>query len=141
MKIAIIGAGNIGTAMAALFSSSGEAVTLVARGARLTAAATSGVSLNDRGTIHEGPVRAVAALDTLQDAVFLCVKAQDLGQAVAANAAGIGPDTLVIPMINGLPFWFFYDAGRDVPLADPDGVLRARLRPEQVLGAVLLMTV
>ncbi|MAC82484.1 MAG: hypothetical protein CML66_31025 [Rhodobacteraceae bacterium] len=141
MKIAIVGAGNIGTAMAALFASSGEAVTLVARGHRLEVAAQSGVCLEDRGTLHAGPVTAVAALDTVQDAVFLCVKAQDLGAAVVANAGGIGPRTLVIPMINGLPFWFFYDAGRDVPLTDPDGRLASCLRPEQVLGAVLLMTV
>ncbi|MBB96059.1 MAG: hypothetical protein CML68_15890 [Rhodobacteraceae bacterium] len=141
MKIAIVGAGNIGTAMAALFSSSGDAVTLVARGARLDTVARSGVCLDDRGTLHAGPVTAVPALGTPQDAVFLCVKAQDLGAAVAANAAGIGPDTLVIPMINGLPFWFFYREGREVPLADPDGLLAAHLRPEQVLGAVLLMTV
>lgn len=141
MKIAIVGAGNIGTAMAALFSSSGEHVTLVARGHRLEVAAQSGVMLDDRGTLHAGPVTAVPALATVQDAVFLCVKAQDLGTAVATNAAGIGPETLVIPMINGLPFWFFYDAGGAVPLADPDGQLAAHLRPEQVLGAVLLMTV
>ncbi|WP_428925710.1 ketopantoate reductase family protein [Marinibacterium sp. SX1] len=141
MKIAIVGAGNIGTAMAALFASAGEEVTLVARGARLDAVARDGVCLDDRGTLHAGPVRAVTALDGVQDAVFLCVKAQDLGDAVAANGRGIGPDTLVIPMINGLPFWFFYDAGRAVPLADPSGALAGHLRPEQVLGAVLLMTV
>lgn len=141
MKIAIVGAGNIGTAMAALFTSSGESVTLVARGRRLEVAARSGVVLDDRGTLHAGPVKAVPALEEVQDAVFLCVKAHDLGTAVAANAAGIGPETLVIPMINGLPFWFFHDSGGEVPLADPEGLLAAHLRPGQVLGAVLLMTV
>lgn len=141
MKLAIIGAGNIGTALAALFAASGADVTMVARGARLRAIATRGVFLEDRGTLHAGPVRAVETLDCPQDAVFLCVKAQDLAQAVAQNAAGIRPDTLVIPMINGLPFWFLYGDRSYVPFTDPDGTLARHLRPAQVLGAVLLMTV
>lgn len=141
MKIAIIGAGNIGTAMAALVAGSGAGVTVVARGARLDAIRDGGVSLDDRGTLHAARPAACEALEEAQDAVFLCVKAHQLGDAVATNAAGIGPDTLVIPMVNGLPFWFFLPDGRAVPHTDPAGALAARLRPGQVLGAVLLMTV
>jgi 2-dehydropantoate 2-reductase len=141
MKLAIIGAGNIGTALAALLASSGAKVTVVARGARLRSIASRGVFLEDRGTLHAGPVHAVEALQDVQDAVFLCVKAQDLGQAVLHNAAGIGPQTLVIPMVNGLPFWFLYGEQSLVPFTDPEGLLARYLRPEQVLGAVLLMTV
>lgn len=137
MKLAIIGAGNIGTAMAALLSGAGLDVTLVARGKRLDRIRREGVALNDRGTLHRAQVKAVERLTQPVDAVFVTVKSQDLGTAIAANAAGIGPETWVIPMVNGLPFWFF-----DQPalFTDPTGVL-ARLSPERVLGAVLLMTV
>lgn len=141
MKIAIIGAGNIGTAMAALISGSGAEVTLTARGGRLKTVQDQGVALDDRGTLHRACPRCVEALDEVQDAVFLCVKAQQLGDAVAANAAGIGPDTLVIPMVNGLPFWFHLPEPREVPHTDAHGILARSLRPGQILGAVLLMTV
>jgi 2-dehydropantoate 2-reductase len=141
LKIAVIGAGNIGTAMAALLGGSDAALTVVARGARRDAIAAEGLSLDDRGTLHEAKPGVVERLEAPQDAVFFCVKSHQLPSAVASNAAGIGPATLVIPMINGLPFWFF--AGRDgaVPHVDPDGLLAKHLKPEQVLGAVLLMTV
>jgi 2-dehydropantoate 2-reductase len=140
-KIAVIGAGNIGTAMAALLGASGAEVTVVARGARLDALRRSGVCLEDRGDLHTAPVTAVTHLESPQEAVFLCVKAQDLGAAVTANRAGIGPQTLVIPMVNGLPFWFRMDQGARVPHTDPGMALAAHLYPEQILGAVLLMTV
>lgn len=143
MKMAIIGAGNIGTAMAALTGAFGSDVTVVARGQRLDAIRRDGVMLDDRGTLHSANVKAVTALESVQDVVFLCVKAHDLGSAVAANAGGIGAETLVVPMINGLPFWYFYGdaAPVEVPFTDPDGSIARHLRPGQVLGAVLLMTV
>ncbi|NVO24031.1 ketopantoate reductase family protein [Donghicola mangrovi] len=137
MRLAIIGAGNIGTAMAALLASAGLDVTVVARGARLERIRAEGVALDDRGTLHQARVNAVEALTEPMDAVFVTVKSQDLGAALAANAAGIGPDTWVIPMVNGLPFWFF---DQPAPYTDPTGDL-ARLNSERVLGAVLLMTV
>ncbi|MEC7760621.1 MAG: 2-dehydropantoate 2-reductase N-terminal domain-containing protein [Pseudomonadota bacterium] len=143
LSIGIIGAGNIGTAMAALIAQSGAAVTLVARGERLARVARDGVTLDDRGTLIAAHVTAVEALSAPMDAVFLCVKSHDAGRAVAANAAGIGPGTLVIPMVNGLPFWFGYDTpgAPTPPFTDPDGSLSAHLTPSQIVGAVLMMTV
>ncbi|TNE69813.1 MAG: ketopantoate reductase family protein [Rhodobacteraceae bacterium] len=141
--IAVIGAGNIGTAMAALLSRSGAQVHLVARGARLAEVRTGGVTLDDRGDVLHARPETVARLTRPMDAVFLCVKSQSLAAAVRDNVAGVGPDTLVIPMVNGLPFWFFatpHDMG-DIPHLDPAGDLAALLSPRQILGAVLLMTV
>lgn len=142
-RAGIIGGGNIGTAMAALLSRGGAEVTLAARGARAAAVRADGVALDDRGTRIEARVAVAETLTEPVDALFLCVKAQGLGTAVAANRAAIAPETLVIPMVNGLPFWFF--AGPEgigqVPYLDPRGDLAAILDPAQVLGAVLLMTV
>ncbi|MBE3639935.1 ketopantoate reductase family protein [Mangrovicoccus algicola] len=141
MEIGIIGAGNVGTAMAALLGAHGARVTVTARGARLARIRAEGVHLDDRGTPHHAAIAALPRLDAPQDAVFLCVKAQDLPEAVAANAAGIGPGTLVVPMVNGLPFWFDPASAELGAVLDPGGLLRARLDPAQVLGAVLLMTI
>ncbi|WP_460275633.1 ketopantoate reductase family protein [Celeribacter sp. ULVN23_4] len=143
LDIAVIGAGNIGTAMAALLSRSGASVHLVARGDRLKEVRESGVLLDDRGTVIHATPKAISQLDHPMDAVFLCVKSQSLGAAVRANVKGIGPDTLVIPMVNGMPFWFFAtpDEMGDIPFLDPDGGLAKAISPRQILGAVLLMTV
>jgi 2-dehydropantoate 2-reductase len=143
MKIAIIGAGNIGTAMAALLSQTDATLTVVARGRRLSALRERGVQLDDRGHYICAPVEAVDQLQEAVDAIFVCVKSQDVPQALRSNAAGIGEKTLIIPMINGLPFWFFYNANsqKPAPLTDPAGMTDGLFRPQQVLGAVLLMTV
>lgn len=142
-RIGIVGAGNIGTTMAALLSRSGAEVTLAARGARGQAVRAGGVVLDDRGEVIAARPSVVDAISEPMDALFLCVKSQALAGAVAGNLAAISPKTLVVPMVNGMPFWFFADAAGmgQVPGLDPDGVLAASLSPQQVLGAVLLMTV
>lgn len=143
LKIGIIGAGNIGTAMAALLSQSSAKVHVAARGARLAAVRENGVRLDERGTIITAKVACDTVLPPQMDAVFVCVKSQTLMQAICSNAHAIGPTTLVIPMVNGIPFWF--NAGPsgmgEVPYLDPAGELAKILMPAQILGAVLLITV
>jgi len=142
-KIGLIGSGNIGTAMAALLSQSGVEIQLTARGERLAQVSQHGVQLNDRGQVINAQPRVVERLLAPVDALFVCVKSQNLADAIEQNRAAITPSTLVIPMVNGLPFWFFAkgETMGHVPVLDPNHVLERILRPAQVLGAVLLMTV
>lgn len=143
MNIGVIGAGNIGTAMAALLSQSGAQVHLTARGKRGAEIAQRGVYLDDRGTVIHANPKISETLNTPMDAVFLCVKSQDLGAALQANRACLTPNTLIIPMVNGLPFWFFANETTlgHVPKMGLGPALAAMIRPEQVWGPVLLMTV
>ena len=106
-KIGVIGAGNIGTAMAALLSQSDADVWITARGARLEQIKTEGVHLDDRGTKISAHPTAQPHLDTPINALFVCVKSQSLASAIHMNRDAITKDTLVIPMVNGLPFWFY----------------------------------
>lgn len=143
LKIGIIGAGNIGTAMATLVAQSGAMVYVAARGDRLAAIQSHGTSLIDRGSRFTARPFAAPTITDVMDAVFVCVKSQSLTSALLANAAAISQDTLVIPMVNGMPFWF-NAKGSDigsVPFLDPKGDLAKLLNPQQILGAVLLMTV
>lgn len=142
-KIGVIGAGNIGTAMAALLSQSDAEVWLTARGPRLAQIERDGVQLNDRGKVISARPKTCAQLNQPMDALFICVKSQSLASAIQLNKAAITPDTLVIPMVNGLPFWFYADETGfgAASLLDPGGGLAGILSPQQVLGAVLLMTV
>ncbi|MCA0043934.1 ketopantoate reductase family protein [Celeribacter litoreus] len=143
LKIGVIGAGNIGTAMAALLSRSGAEVFLTARNERLRAVSDDGIRLNDRGDVIEVHPFASEVLPETMDAVFVCVKSQSLPTALLSNAEAIGPETLIIPMVNGMPFWFFATENEmgQIPYLDPKGDLAKLLRPSQILGAVLLMTV
>jgi len=142
-NIGVIGAGNIGTAMAALLSQSDAQVWLTARGNRLAQITQDGVQLNDRGNVISARPNTCEHLIQPMDALFVCVKSQGLISAIQINRAAITKDTLVIPMVNGLPFWFYADARGfgAASILDPDGALSALLSPKQVLGAVLLMTV
>ncbi len=143
MNIGVIGAGNIGTAMAALLSQSSAQVHLTARGKRAADIAQRGIFLHDRGTVIMAHPKVSEVLTAPMDAVFLCVKSQDLGAALKASAACLTPKTLIIPMVNGLPFWFFANETTlgHVPKMDLSAELSAMIHPEQVWGPVLLMTV
>jgi 2-dehydropantoate 2-reductase len=142
-KIGVIGAGNIGTAMAALLSQSGAQIWVTARGARLNQITQDGIQLDDRGTVITARPKTCDQLTEPMDALFVCVKSQSLSSAIHLNRAAITPETWVIPMVNGLPFWFYADETGlgEVPILDPNGELAKLLIPKQVLGAVLLMTV
>lgn len=139
-QIAILGAGAIGSALAARLEAAGTPVTLVARGARLEALETQGVTLHDLDGTHHARPRLVPRLDAPVGALFVCVKAAALEPALRENLAGIGPDTRVIPLVNGIPWWFFDDLGHAVEAVDPGGKLLAMIPFEQIVGAVTLMT-
>jgi 2-dehydropantoate 2-reductase len=65
---------------------------------------------------------------------------------MAASVAHlVGPETLVVPVVNGIPWWYFQqtggkDANRDVFSVDPEGVLKTMFPPGQVIGSVTTIT-
>lgn len=80
------------------------------------------------------------------DIVFLCVKAHALDSALDTLGPLVGPDTTVVPMINGIPWW--YPAGQPEPLGsyrlttvDPDGRLSRAIPATRVVGAVVWVSV
>ncbi|WP_138468628.1 ketopantoate reductase family protein [Poseidonocella sp. HB161398] len=139
-RIAIIGAGAIGSVLAARLCGAGLDVTLVARGARLDEIARDGIRLADLTGAHHARPAVATALQEPADALFLCVKAAALEPAIRQNLAGIGPQTRVIPLVNGIPWWFFDDLGHAVEAVDPGGRLLSMVPFEQIVGAVTMMT-
>ncbi len=139
-SIAIIGAGAIGSILAARLAQSGADVRLVARGARLAHIQQHGLHIRDLDgevTVH---VPAVAALDAPVSVLFLCVKGPAIEAALRDNLAGMGPDTRVVPLVNGIPWWFFDDLGHPVRAVDPDGALFELVPFDQIVGSVTMMT-
>ena len=148
MRVAIVGAGAIGGALAHALSRAGEEVTLVARGRSAEAIARDGLRVERGGVETVSRPRVVTDPSDLSphDLVIGALKAQDWASAASLFQPLIGPETCVIPAINGVPWWYFQ--GLEGPLAnaslkslDPDGTL-ARLFPTRsLLGCVVYMAV
>jgi 2-dehydropantoate 2-reductase len=88
--------------------------------------------------------RAVAVAAELgpQDVVILGTKAHGLPGAAAAVAELLGPETVLVPAQNGIPWWYFHGAGgafegAAVESVDPGGALLAALPPRHVVGCVV----
>ncbi|NYI45033.1 2-dehydropantoate 2-reductase [Nocardioides aromaticivorans] len=105
MKYLIVGAGAMGSALSAFLAKAGKDVTLVARGDNLAAVRENGlrVRLPD-GNSWVQPVPAVAESEytDVPDVVVVCVKAYSLDSVVPLLDRISGPDTMILPIINGL---------------------------------------
>lgn len=146
MKVAIIGVGAIGGYVGIRLALAGEDVTFIARGANLEALRTRGIRLvNADGS--EERVPRVKATDNYaeagpQDMVVLAMKAHQV-EAVASEVPKLfGPKTVVIPMQNGVPYWYFHGhqgpfAGARVESVDPSGAIYRNIPCERVIGCVV----
>jgi 2-dehydropantoate 2-reductase len=146
MKIAVVGAGSIGGYLGARLALAGEDVTFIARGANLQAINAQGFRLiEEDGTEHVARnVRAVqkAADVGPQDFVLLALKAHQVGALAADVPAMFGPDTAVVTLQNGIPWWYFHKLGgeldgRPVKSVDPDGAITAAIPNERIIGSVV----
>jgi 2-dehydropantoate 2-reductase len=146
-KVCVFGAGAIGGLIAARLALSGTPVSIVARGAHLAAIERRGLTLREGA--REQVVRLQASADATafgpQDYVIVAVKAHALAPALPAIAPLLGPQTVVVPAMNGVPWWFFDRFGgalEDMRLegVDPGGVIGTRIGVERVLGCVVYLT-
>ena len=127
-SVCIYGAGAIGGWIGARLAAQGAAVSLVARGATLTALQQQGLRLREGESERTYPARAVAEPAELgvQDLVVLAVKAPALADVARRIGPLLGPDTVVLTAMNGVPWWFFQGfggalAGSRVMAVDPTG--------------------
>jgi 2-dehydropantoate 2-reductase len=144
-RIGVAGAGAIGLTIAARLAMAGNDVTLVARGDSLRTIRSQGVRLIDLEGDRRVPVNAVPS-DRLEirDVIFLCSKSQDLPSLVTAIRHAISSQTLLVPLVNGIPWWFFEGDVRErkssFKAVDPTGILEDLLPRRQVLGSVTMIT-
>jgi 2-dehydropantoate 2-reductase len=146
MKIAVVGAGAIGGYLGARLSLAGEDVTFIARNRNLEAINARGFTLQheDGSTQHATSVRAVQSCADAgpQDAVLLTVKAHQVRDLLPGLRGLFGPRTMVVSMINGIPWWYFHRLagpyeGRGLDSVDPGGMIAAHIEPERVIGSVV----
>ena len=142
MKVAIVGLGAVGGLIAARMAAAGHRVSALARGATLA-------RVRQRGLIVDaGGARSIARIDASDDAmaigpqelVVVALKAPALAAAAPAIAALMDASTIVLPAMNGVPWWFMPAAmplERPLESVDPGGKLLALLPIERVLGCVV----
>ncbi|MBD1601337.1 ketopantoate reductase family protein [Pseudomonas typographi] len=147
LRVCVAGAGAIGCTLAARLAASGQPVSLLARGAALAAINEHGLRLADLDGEHQVMVRASDSPAALgeQDVLFLCTKAPALAALLPTLAPLMGPNTVVVPLVNGVPWWYFHGepgrfAGSRVEAVDPAGVLTQALALERILGCVVFIT-
>ena len=127
MRICVVGAGAIGGWAAARLAQSGQQV----------------MALNSRGPldavrINENGIEETAELtrfDGHADLIIVAVKATALSSAAQSAKALIGPGTVIVPMLNGVPWWFV--ERMQLKSVDPDGSIAAALPFEKIIGCVV----
>jgi 2-dehydropantoate 2-reductase len=144
MKVCVFGMGAIGGRLGYGLASAGHELSGIARGKTLAALREHGLRYSCGPESGAVAIRAAADPRELgpQDLVVLAVKAPALGEAAPLLAPLLGPDTVVLPAMNGLPWWFSHGLGgvlegRRLSSVDPSGSISAAIPPARVLGCVV----
>jgi len=135
LKFGVAGAGAIGGYVGACLARAGAEVTLFARGPHLEAMQTRGLRvLHEDGDFEVQPnVTGDLAAIANSDVIFLGVKAHALPELAAQLGPILGPDTIVVSMQNGIPWWY-----SEVPLesVDPGGAIAKSIPSNRVMGSI-----
>lgn len=146
MKIAVVGAGAIGGYLGTKLSIAGEDITFVARNKNLAAIQANGFYLiNENGTeerTHKAKAVQRMADAGPQDVVLLTVKAHQVGDLLPELEQLLGPSTIVVTMINGIPWWYFQqfpgaNEGRILDSVDRGGRIARTIGAERIIGSVV----
>ena len=104
MRFLVLGAGAVGGYFGGRLAEAGRDVTFLLRGPRAADLAEHGLKVaSPLGDFHV-PVK-VATADMVSgpfDCVILTAKHYDLDAAITAIRPGVGPDTAILPLLNGL---------------------------------------
>lgn len=134
MKFAIAGAGAVGAYLGAALARAGSDVMLLARGAQLRAIAEGGVRVvSPEGNFEARPpvtdrFEAVAGADV----VFLAVKAHSLPELAPKLGPTLAPETAVVSLQNGIPWWF-----ANLERVDPGGAIAKVIEARRVIGGLV----
>lgn len=145
-RVCIYGAGAIGGWLGEGLARTGCEVSVVARGATLDALQQHGLRVRGGvdGDVRQASVQAVAHPIGLgvQDLVVIAVKAPSLREIAAQVAPLVGPRTVVLTAMNGVPWWFFQGfggrlAGTRLKAVDASGEIGAAISAASVIGCVV----
>ncbi|APW35960.1 2-dehydropantoate 2-reductase [Rhodoferax koreense] len=143
-RVCIYGAGAIGGWIGARLAAIGQDVSVVARGATLQALQQHGLRLEADGATTSAAVQATTDPATLgvQDLVVVAVKAPALQDVARRIGPLIGPHTIVLTAMNGVPWWFLQGfggafEGRPLQAVDATGDIARAIPAANVIGCVV----
>ncbi|WP_276120093.1 ketopantoate reductase family protein [Pararhizobium qamdonense] len=145
-QICVAGAGAIGITITARLHLAGYRVGMIARGVTLAFIQQHGIELIDLDGSHRArPDVATAAEHSRADILFLCPKSHDLPALAESVSHLITPHTTVVPVINGIPWWYFDGIdgkwnGRRIEAVDPHGVLKQTIPSSLIIGTTTMIT-
>ncbi len=144
MRFAIYGAGAIGAYLGAKLSVAGDDVALIARGPHLKAMRENGVRIKSAEGDFEAKLLATDNPEEVGevDVVVLAVKAHGLTAIAPMLEPMLGPNTIVLPAQNGIPWWYFQGhggpwEGTRLESVDPGGVITKHIATERLIGCVV----
>ena len=128
MRYLVVGAGALGGYFGGRLLEAGRDVTFLLRPARAQALARTGLVIRSRfgdATLAAPPSVLKEELRTPFDVVVVACKAYDLAETMDAFAPAVGPQTAILPLLNGMGH---FDA------------LAARFGAESVLGGLCMIS-
>ena len=144
MKICIVGAGAIGGIVAAYCARAGFEVSAIARGAHRHAIEARGLKIIAPQETFSAEVRVNDDPDAfgVQDIVVISLKAHHIPAMLPRLSNLIGRDTIVLPTINGVPWWYFFRQGgpfdgQHIEAIDPAGAGLTALDSHHLIGCVV----
>jgi len=146
-RVCVVGAGAIGTFIGTHLARSGADVSVLARGATAAALRAHGFRFEEGGAVLTAPVRVTEETAALgpQELVVLAVKGPSLSGLAEQVRPLLGPETMVLTAMNGVPWWFFHGLGGPhegaaVQSVDPAGRIARAIRVRHVIGCVVHAT-
>ena len=113
MRILVIGAGATGGYFGGRLLQAGRDVTFLVRPKRAELLAKNGLVIKSPAgdvTLKNPPTIVADKITAPFDVIILSCKAYDLEDAIASFAAAVGPDTAIIPFLNGMKHLDMLDA-------------------------------
>ncbi len=148
MKICVYGAGGVGGVIASKLFTTGEEISIVARGEHLKAIQKNGLKIIDsekKETICK--IKATDKPETLgeQDFVIVSVKGHDVPSVAKSIKPLLGKNTAVVTVMNGIPWWYFerYDGplkGAHLKISDPENNLNKLIEPARIIGGIIYIS-
>ena len=144
MRIGIVGAGAIGGWIGVTLGARGHELSVLARGETLAALRSGPWRLQRGDQVLEAPARVSDDPADLgvQDIVIIALKTPALHGVAPRLAPLLGTDSVVIPAMNGVPWWFLLAGAGELPptrlaSVDPDRSIASSIPFEAVLGCVV----
>ena len=144
MKICIVGAGATGGYLGVKLINAGFDVSLVARGAHLTAMKKKGLTLIENDKEITCSPKCSDSMKELgkMDFIFITLKAYSINGLVKEISTMFDENTSVISSYNGIPWWYFFGAEGQfknyrIKCIDPKNIQWNVITPERIIGCVV----